>query len=486
MSSHIVRYLHGLFPVTKKPSYVRSMVSFFKTTKADGDWRGYWLKLNGFLGKIMAERYCYGQELLTDRAMLPVKSNKASGRNTAMLTKQQYENACSALSFLTTQDRKYAIYGAGKVGRELVAIVHTMDFKQPAFLIDDHPSGDVYEGVRIVAPDAVAGCEIQEVLLGTTCFQAQMIATLNAHQEVEKWNVIDFCRMQPGACMPFEKYAEGSESGEGASESDDDYAYGCILDHQFLKHQAEQLDTIRTALREGARLENVLTGFDGRTCTERIVEYSFFFNWLHEQEGRVKLLDIGCVLNNRIVVADLEEKCEELWFCNPAVEPRMIDMPVFYHVAKMDEAKFLNESFDLITCMSTIEHIGFDNSQYGDTTKAVYTEPSNQPLFDALELIVKWTRPGGRFMISVPFGKRSVCRHRVTKKTAMQLFDYASLTEAVARVDAGKASIQVNVYYGDESGWHLHEHPEQCDVRYAHGFPAAAAVAILDGRVNEE
>jgi hypothetical protein len=151
----------------------------------------------------------------------------------------------------------------------------------------------------------------------------------------------------------------------------------------------------------------------------------------------------------------------------------------------MEDALFDNNFFDLITCLSTVEHIGYDNTQYRVDAKPVYTEPSIAPLLDTLRLIMKWLKPGGSVMISVPYGRRSVCRHRVTKKTAFQLFDGTSLQQASEWIKRLDGTLSYKVYRGSKNGWTLLERPESCDVLYAHGFPAAAAVAILVGRKNE-
>ena len=60
------------------------------------------------------------------------------------------------------------------------------------------------------------------------------------------------------------------------------------------------------------------------------------------------------------------------------------------------------DMFDLILCISTIEHVGMDNS--------VYLGPGNDPRdlrgdFQAMVELARITKPGGRFIVTVPFGK---------------------------------------------------------------------------------
>ena len=268
-------------------------------------------------------------------------------------------------------------------------------------------------------------------------------------------------------------------------QSKSDFEFGWRLDNVYFEKQNGLIRLIVNKLREGACIEDALTGFDGRQFGERIVEYPYAINWIR-QRPKGTLLDIGCVLNNVVCKPVLSEKITDLWFCNPAIEQLVVEGPLTYRVAKIEKAFTDNKiSFDFVTCLSTIEHIGFDNSQYGSTEPARYTKPADEPLFVACETISNLVRPGGGCLISVPFGKRSACKHRGTGKIAFQVFDVAPLRSArQIFLDSG-FSCSLNVFAGNSNGWEKLEDPESFDKPYAHGFPGAAAVAILEA-VNLE
>lgn len=67
----------------------------------------------------------------------------------------------------------------------------------------------------------------------------------------------------------------------------------------------------------------------------------------------------------------------------------------------MRDTPFLPDQFDLIFCISTIEHVGMDNERYARGGK---DQPSGCGDFEALRELCRITRPGGRLLLTVPFG----------------------------------------------------------------------------------
>lgn len=61
---------------------------------------------------------------------------------------------------------------------------------------------------------------------------------------------------------------------------------------------------------------------------------------------------------------------------------------------------FENNSFDLIWCISTLEHFGMDNAHYTDSFKI----DRNLASTSMIEM-VRMLRPGGHLLITVPFGR---------------------------------------------------------------------------------
>jgi hypothetical protein len=259
-----------------------------------------------------------------------------------------------------------------------------------------------------------------------------------------------------------------------------DDQYGWIMTPELLRAQTLQVQQAVELLVDGAPFEEVTVGFDGRICGERILEYPYFVDWYMRNGCGPRLLDIGCVLNNQAVAPFIKDHIEILWFCNPAVEALVAEIPTYYHVSKLDSAFPGGEQFERITCLSTIEHIGYDNSQYGAVECAIYQSATNQPLIESVEKIFSLLVKGGAALLSVPFGLRAVNVHRVTKKKAFQSFDWNS-AEAVQKcvVDLG-GHCQFGVYAGNRNGWGRLENPEAFHEPYGHGFPGAPAVLMIE------
>jgi SAM-dependent methyltransferase len=68
--------------------------------------------------------------------------------------------------------------------------------------------------------------------------------------------------------------------------------------------------------------------------------------------------------------------------------------------ASIDATPFSDGSFDLIWCISSLEHIGMDNSQYVQAGAAGKATPEA-----ALSEMIRLLRPGGSLLITVPYGR---------------------------------------------------------------------------------
>ena len=61
--------------------------------------------------------------------------------------------------------------------------------------------------------------------------------------------------------------------------------------------------------------------------------------------------------------------------------------------------EFADDTFDLVWCISSLEHIGMDNSGYGETDSGESTAER------ALAEMLRVARPGGSVLVTVPYGR---------------------------------------------------------------------------------
>lgn len=158
------------------------------------------------------------------------------------------------------------------------------------------------------------------------------------------------------------------------------------------------------------RLATRLADPDYAKIGERVVEYGWIARNLildAESGKKGRLLDVGSVMNNDIVVDIVMECCDSIWFMNPAAEPLVYKERAAYFLT--DPRKhFLKaeEVFDRVTCFSTLEHVEMNNLRYGGGLGLVTSKTQHPEEYAKSSLACLWglTALGGNLVISVPFG----------------------------------------------------------------------------------
>ncbi|NDJ34849.1 MAG: class I SAM-dependent methyltransferase [Chloroflexi bacterium] len=136
----------------------------------------------------------------------------------------------------------------------------------------------------------------------------------------------------------------------------------------------------------------------GTRLDERVVEYPWVLARLGPDAH--DLLDAGSTLNwpylldhpllreKRIALLTL---APELWY--------LPDHRLSYLFGDLRETRLRSGAFDAVTCISTLEHIGMDNSRYtGMADRA-------GGLHAALDELRRVIRPGGTLLLTVPYGQ---------------------------------------------------------------------------------
>ncbi|KRQ98351.1 hypothetical protein CP49_10470 [Bradyrhizobium valentinum] len=174
---------------------------------------------------------------------------------------------------------------------------------------------------------------------------------------------------------------------------------------------------------------------------ERVVEYP----WLFGRLGKVgKMLDAGSTFNHDFLLQRSPLKGADLTIMTLAPEKRCYWYEGYSYVfGDLRKTLFADGSFDTVASISTIEHIGLDNTMLytADPNDAESDENGFVPAVKEFKRILK---PGGTCFISVPFGKRN-------NLGWYQVFDLAKI-EAIVEAFA-PTSYQIDYFGYSKNGW---------------------------------
>jgi SAM-dependent methyltransferase len=217
-------------------------------------------------------------------------------------------------------------------------------------------------------------------------------------------------------------------------------------------------------------------GFD-----ERVVELP----WLLSRSPNGRALDAGSSLNHGHVLDHVLPLVDALYSCTLAPEPHSFnDRGVSYVYADLRELPFRDGWFDTVVSVSTLEHVGMDVERWGART-APAPDPRSA-VHAAVDELRRVTRPGGRLLLTVPYGRRE-------DHGWLRQFDHEDISQLASVAAPNGSDIAVFAY--DRRGWRRSTLEDAAGARYQKGnrpaddpatedlAPAARAVACIDATV---
>lgn len=177
----------------------------------------------------------------------------------------------------------------------------------------------------------------------------------------------------------------------------------------------------------------------GFSLDERIVEIPWVVANL-PSTGSV--LDAGSALNHPVILGRLMPHVASLTITTFTEEETNAELGPSYVTADLRSLPFEDESFETIVCVSTLDHVGMDNSAYG-SPEPPSDDPDHEVALTMRELH-RVLRPGGRLLVTVPYGRpedHGWCRQ----------FDEAGV-EGISR-SFGEAEPALQVYAHSRRGW---------------------------------
>lgn len=228
--------------------------------------------------------------------------------------------------------------------------------------------------------------------------------------------------------------------------------------------------TICSAIDAGLFLDQAgLPAGYGYRIDERAVEYPWLFSSMPRAPGKV--LDAGSALNHRFLIERAPLRDARLTIMTLAPEKRCFwERSVSYVFGDLRKTDFADAVFDVVVSVSTIEHIGLDNTLLytGDASKKEADALGFLPAIREFRRIVK---PGGLCLITVPYGRRGV-------HGWYQVFDHDRIMMVVDAFQPSRFSVDYFGYSGE--GWRRVTREEIADAEFYdvhEGKPFAADFA---------
>lgn len=192
----------------------------------------------------------------------------------------------------------------------------------------------------------------------------------------------------------------------------------------------------------------------GVAVDERCVEYPWL--WAHLEDGPETLLDAGSALNHDFILDNALLRNKRIHILTLAPESNCFySKGISYLFADLRDIPIRDAYYDTVACISTLEHVGCDNSLY--TCKSMY-ENRREDFVLAMRELARVLKPHGRLFLTVPFG---VYRHF----GFFQQFDRMLLRRAIDAFGMARQVSMTFYRYGRE-GWNIASEADCLECEY--------------------
>ena len=234
-------------------------------------------------------------------------------------------------------------------------------------------------------------------------------------------------------------------------------------------HERRQRDRVRDELANEDTLNRFahagpLRDGYGISANERIVEIP----WFVAQKPSGATLDAGSALNHVSYLDVVQPFVSDLHIVTLVYEGSAYpERGISYLYADLRELPYSDAVFDTVASISTIEHIGMDNSGYG--VRAPRASDPGVEAQVAVQELGRVLKPGGTLLLTVPYGLRE-------DHGNLRQLDREDLELLIDAFSPSQSSISIYRYSAD--GWGPSDLDEARDARYRMNFGAEAVACV--------
>lgn len=193
----------------------------------------------------------------------------------------------------------------------------------------------------------------------------------------------------------------------------------------------------------------------GWRLDERIVEYPWFYHLLPAGPGR--LLDAGSTLNHLPILTAPKIREKSVFVSTLAPEGFAAwNLGVSYVYEDLRDTCFRDDFFDAVACISTLEHVGLDNTMLYTNDPAKKEDDAHSHL-RCIEQFKRILKPGKTLYLTMPFGIHQ-------NHGWFQIFDGPMVDEVVAMFEPSR--VRETIYRYWPQGWVVADRAAAKDATY--------------------
>ena len=140
---------------------------------------------------------------------------------------------------------------------------------------------------------------------------------------------------------------------------------------------------------------------------ERIVEIPWIVSQLKKSKGL--LLDAGSTINHSYILDEISH-FKKIFITTLFPEKKNFpEKNIKYSYEDLEKIKFKKNYFDIITCISTLEHIGFSNDHYNYNKKIIIIDKNDKNKYlRVIKKLKSVLKKNGKMLLTIPYGKKEI------------------------------------------------------------------------------